>query len=93
MAQFVIRQSDFDQVKNQLVQRLADAQRVRDSIQQPLFYKSVSLTQQKVEQLQQALARCVDGFIELLSKLMAFLETIRETFETVDMQLSRSGAQ
>lgn len=93
MTQFVIRQSDFDQVKNQLVQRLADAQRVRDSIQQPLFYKSVSLTQQKVEQLQHALARCVDGFIELLSKLMAFLEAIRETFETVDMQLSQSGAQ
>lgn len=89
MTQFVIRQSDFEQAKNHIVARLHESQRVLDSIQQTLFYKSESLTQQKVAQLQQALAQCIRSFIEVLNKLMAFLEAIYTTFETVDTQLGQ----
>lgn len=89
MTQFVIRQSDFEQAKNHIVARLHESQRVLDSIQQTLFYKSESLTQQKVAQLQQALAQCIRSFIEVLNKLMAFLEAIYTTFETVDIQLGQ----
>lgn len=89
MAQFVIRQGDFEQATTRFIQCREVVQRMLDTVQQTWFVKSQSLTQQKVEVLQQTLAQCMQCFINFLNKIMAFLESVYTTFVTVDNQLRK----